>query len=345
MLHGAMQAKRVTAADVAHAANVSLMTVSNVVNGRFEAMTVETRAAVEQQIAALGYRPNASGRNLKLAQRFSIGVVIVDESPTFLADPFITHLVAGLSNYLNTRDYALIVQGMSAGRLQQSTLMKRRETDALCVMLSGPPELRRRLIRRFAALGQPIILFQEAEPDMPNVRSIRQDDFGGARALAEHLLQRGFGDAVFLAPAVGWPAIEQRIAGARAAFAAAGRSDRFSVLACGDGGVPATEAALSATFPERPFPRALMGGNDQLGIGALRWAGRHGLGVPADIGVTGFNAFDAWQYSTPVLTTVASPAYAIGSTAGEAILEVLRGKGPAAHDIVLPVKLQVGGST
>jgi LacI family transcriptional regulator len=216
--------------------------------------------------------------------------------------------------------------------------MKRRETDALCVMLSGPPELRRRLIRRFAALGQPIILFQEAEPDMPNVRSIRQDDFGGARALAEHLLQRGFGDAVFLAPAVGWPAIEQRIAGARAAFAAAGRSDRFSVLACGDGGVP-------ATFPERPFPRALMGGNDQLGIGALRWAGRHGLVVPADIGVTGFNAFDAWQYSTPVLTTVASPAYAIGSTAGEAILEVLRGKGPAAHDIVLPVKLQVGGST
>jgi LacI family transcriptional regulator len=340
-----MDAKRTTAADVARAANVSLMTVSNVVNGRFEAMTDETRAAVEHQIKALDYRPNASGRNLRLKQRFSIGIVIVDESPTFLADPFITHLVAGLSNFLNIRGYALVVQGMSVARLHEATLIRRRETDALCVMLSGPRDTRQRLIKRFSNLGQPIVLFQEPGPPSASVYSIRQDDFGGAKELATHLLHRGFDEVAFLAPSVAWPAIEQRIAGARSAFAAAGSTERFRVIECGDGSIEATDAALSRQLAGSRPPKALMGGNDQLGIGALKWASRRGLSVPGTIGVTGFNAFDAWRYTTPVLTTAASPAYAIGSTAGEVVLDVLHGKKSTAREIVLPVTLQVGEST
>jgi DNA-binding LacI/PurR family transcriptional regulator len=88
-----------------------------------------------------------------------------------------------------------------------------------------------------------------------------------------------------------------------------------------------------------------MGGNDQLGIAALKWASRRRLSVPGTIGVTGFNAFDVWRYTTPVLTTAASPAYAIGSTAGEVVLDVLHGKKSTAREIVLPVTLQVGDST
>jgi LacI family transcriptional regulator len=339
-----MDAKRTTAADVARAANVSLMTVSNVVNGRFEAMTDETRAAVEHQIKVLDYRPNASGRNLRLRQRFSIGIVIVDESPTFLADPFITHLVAGLSNFLNIRGYALVVQGMSMARLHEATLIRRRETDALCVMLSGPRDTRQRLIKRFSNLGQPIVLFQEPGPSNAGVYSIRQDDFGGARELATYLLHRGFDDVAFLTPSVVWPAIEQRIAGAQSALAASA-TGRFRVIECGDGSIEAVEAALSRELAGSHLPKALMGGNDQLGIAALKWTSRRGLSVPGTIGVTGFNAFDAWRYTTPVLTTAASPAYAIGSTAGEVILDALRGKILTAREIVLPVTLQVGDST
>ncbi|WP_448951219.1 LacI family DNA-binding transcriptional regulator [Labrys neptuniae] len=337
--------RRPTVADVARAAGVSSMTVSNVVNGRFGSMTEQTRAAVERAIREIGYRPHASGRSLKLARRFSIGMVVIDESPTFLADPFITYLIAGLSNFLNQRDYGLVVQGMSAEQLQEAALMKRHETDALCVFISGLPALRRELIARFATLGQPVVVFQEAVPDTPLLHCVRQDDFGGAKLLAEHVLGRGAERILFLAPQIRWPAIERRVAGARAAMTEAGKADGFKVVPCGDESFTATQRALADEVAASGWPSAVMGGNDQIGIAAMKWIIAQGLRVPQDILVSGFNAFDAWQYSDPVLTTVSSPAYAMGAKAGEIVLDALHGHPPAQHEYLFPVTIQIEAST
>src|SRR3546814_19844135 len=85
------------------------MTVSNVVNGHHRLMSEATRQLVEAAIERLGYRPHVTGRSLRLDRRFAIGLVLVDPSLTFLADPFITQLVAGLSNYLREHGYGLVL--------------------------------------------------------------------------------------------------------------------------------------------------------------------------------------------------------------------------------------------
>ena len=77
----------VTLRDVAEAAGVSPMTVSNFINARHGTMRPETRARIETEIERLGYRPHTMARNLRLANRLSIGMVIVDEAPHYLADP------------------------------------------------------------------------------------------------------------------------------------------------------------------------------------------------------------------------------------------------------------------
>jgi LacI family transcriptional regulator len=340
----AKRSSRPTIADVARAANVSTMTVSNVVNARFGSMGSETRAAVERAITKLGYRPHASGRSLKLARRFTIGMVVVDDSPTFLADPFITHLVAGLSNHLNSRDYGLVVQGMSATHLAEAALIRRHETDALCVFLSGTHAVRRAMIERFASLGQPIVVVQEPVPRSTSLHSVRQDDRAGGAMLAQHLLQQGARTISFLAPAMNWPAIEERVQGARDVVARH-RSARFSLVTCGDGGFEATQFALARVVAAGGWPSAIMGGNDQIGIAALKWCVEQGRSVPGDILVSGFNAFDTWRFSTPTLTTVVSPAYAMGEAAGEVLLARLRGSPIRGRERVLPVTLQIGGST
>ena len=84
--------RRPTIADVARAANVSSMTVSNVVNGRFASMTADTRAAVEKAIAQIGYRPHASGRSLKLARRFA-----TEAASSAGEDPFYWYFSAALA--------------------------------------------------------------------------------------------------------------------------------------------------------------------------------------------------------------------------------------------------------
>ncbi|MDQ0395891.1 DNA-binding LacI/PurR family transcriptional regulator [Labrys monachus] len=320
------------------------MTVSNVVNKRFGSMGKDVRAEVERAISELGYRPNASGRSLRLAKRFSIGMVVVDESPTFLADAFITRVVAGLSNYLSQRDYGLVVQGMSARTLPQSALVRRHETDALCVLMSGPASRRRRLLERLAKPGHPVVVLQDVGSDSDGVISIRQDDFGGARELAQHMLSRGGRDFVFMAPDVEWPAIEQRIAGVTSALQGDARST-FAVVNCADGGFSDSQAAIARYVAQSGWPNAIMGGNDQMGISALKWVIDQGLRVPEDILVSGFNAFDTWQYTQPMLTTVISPAYEMGASAGAAILDMLEGNLPSERHRLFPVKLQPGGST
>jgi LacI family transcriptional regulator len=336
--------RRPTIADVARAANVSSMTVSNVVNGRFASMTADTRAAVEKAIAQIGYRPHASGRSLKLARRFSIGMVVVDESPTFLADPFITHFVAGLSNYLSSRDYGLLVQGMLASHLPDAALIRRHETDALCVFLSGPKALRTELMVRFTELGQPVVVVQEPVPAAPGLYCVRQDDWGGAAELAIHMLDKGARDLLFLAPSTCWPAIEERILGIRSVVDEAGDCT-FSVLECGDGGFEATQIALAGAVATGGWPRGIMGGNDQMGIAALKWCLEQGRRVPEDVLVSGFNAFETWRYSSPTMTTVVSPAYAMGERAGEILLQALQGRTLGDRESLLPTAIQLGGST
>ena len=158
------------------------------------------------------------------------------------------------------------------------------------------------------------------------------------------MFARGSRDFVFLAPDVIWPAIEQRIAGVKGALDQEGHST-FSVVKCGDGGFSDSQAAIARYVAQSGWPNAIMGGNDQIGIAALKWVTDQGLRVPEDVLVSGFNAFDTWQYTQPVLTTVISPAYEMGASAGAAILDTLQGNPPSERHRLFPVVLQLGGST
>jgi DNA-binding LacI/PurR family transcriptional regulator len=322
------------------------MTVSNVVNGHRGLVLEATRRKVETAIERLGDRPQAAGRRLRLARHFSIGIILVDEYPNFLADPFITQLVAGLTNHLSERDYALVIQGVSVSNFARSSLVRRAETDAFCALLSGPRTTRIGLAQRLAAIEHPLILFQEPLPrSVVDGCSIRQDDFGGAKALADIILARGARRLLFLAPTLAWPAVEERERGVRAAVAAHRRRLRVETLPCGEGDVAGVELALDGYLQHSEMPDAVLGANDQIGIAAMKWLRRAGLRVPDDVRVTGYNAFEFWSYSDPVLTTVRSPAYEMGARGGEAILQRLRDGKFDRRDDVFPVLLQAGGST
>src|ERR1700761_2236558 len=142
--------------DVARLAGVSVMTVSNVVRRQHQFVKLETRRKVEDAIARLNYRPNVSARNLRVAEEYSIGIVIADTDPAFLNDPFISRLVSGLSNYLSSIDYTLDIQGVSPERFESATILRKVGNDALCAILCGPKASRRQHIEHLEKTGQPV---------------------------------------------------------------------------------------------------------------------------------------------------------------------------------------------
>eukprot|EP01036_Dinobryon_divergens_P051815 gene51815-69350_t len=203
--------KRVTLKDVAKKSDVSVMTVSNVINGKFRHVTDETRKRVEKAISSLGYRTNLAGKSLRLARRFAIGMIIVDPSPTFIADAYTTNLVAGLSNYLNRQGYGLLLQGTPLRDLQDIMMLRQSLVDGLCIFCSGTPAERRIVYEGLSSHSEPLIVFQDKlSAQNANLLSVRQDDADGGGMLADLVGESGARRLVFLTLAHRWPALEAR---------------------------------------------------------------------------------------------------------------------------------------
>lgn len=313
--------RSVTLRDVAAVAGTTPMTVSNVVNGRTREVGRETFERVMEACTRLGYRPHAAARRLRTNRRMAIGVVIVDPSPNYLADPFTAAMLAGLTDHLGPRDYSLVIHGASQAQIGSVPLLQRIETDAICIMLSGAEAERRETIARIAALGQPLVLIQDGLPeDVSDGCSLIQDDFAGGVALAHHLFDSQARQAVLLAPRAEWSAMIRREAGIRSVLVRLVRPPAFHVIRCGDESFDATQRALERHMAVEGMPDIVIGGNDQMAIAAMKFVTSCGARVPEDVRVTGFNGFSFWRYTSPELTTVFSPAYELGEAAGRAIL-------------------------
>jgi LacI family transcriptional regulator len=336
----------VTLRHVAEAAGVSPMTVSNFINARHHTMRPETRTRIEIAIQQLGYRPHATGRNLRRSTRLSIGMIIVDETPFYLADPFTTHIVAGLSNRLSAKGYGLQIQGLGADAFKVSPLIRDIRTDANCVLLSGSNATRRAIVEELLSLGQPMIAFQETFKFVgADLCTIHQADREGGRIIAKEALRRGARRPVMLVPEANWPAIGERVTGVSEVVNAAPGSLKLRIVTCGNADMADTQTALGRDIDANGFPDAVIAGNDQMGIAALKLVTARGQRVPEDVTITGFNAFDFWQYTEPKLTTMRSPAYEIGARGADEILKRLSGDQFERREIVFDVALQRGGST
>lgn len=322
------------------------MTVSNLLNERMGTMRAETRQRIEAEIERLGYRPHSMARSLRLAKQLSIGMIIIDEQPHYLADPFTTHVVAGLSNRLNSNGYGLLLQGLSAAAFQSSPLIRSIRTDAICLLLSGPDKTRRRIVEAFLALGQPVLVFQETLRFPKNdLCVICQADRDGGKLIGGQVLKLGARRLVMLIPGVYWPAIAERIKGVRDALRESGRDAVLRTVKCGDAELVGTQAALEREIADHGLPDAIIAGNDQMGIAAMKLLAQRGLKIPRDVAITGFNAFEFWQYTDPVLTTVRSPAYEMGHRGADEIIKRLTDSRFDRQEIIFPVELQVGEST
>lgn len=334
---------RATLMEIAKAANVSTTTVSNVVNGRFDLMSDETRRRVEKIIQRENYRPNEEARNLRLSQRRAIGLIVVDDSPTFLADPMITNIVAGISNYLGANGYSLLITGITHAAGARAQMLRRDKTDAICLFPSGPPDERRRLFKLLSLLDQPVAVFQDRTPDdLVDAVSIRQDDRKAGQLVGKRLLERGARRFAFVSPGQNWSAMAEREAGVREVVEAKGQS--LDTVTSGSEGVEDTKTAMDRYTERSGLPDALIGGNDQMAIAAMNWAADHNLRVPQDIRLAGFNGFEFAGLARPTLTTVVSPAYEIGRRGAELLVRRLRDGRFAERDVVFDVALRMGQS-
>ncbi|MET8862106.1 LacI family DNA-binding transcriptional regulator [Nonomuraea sp. NPDC004580] len=332
-----------TLRDVAKRANVSIRTVSNVVNG-YAPVSDELRARVQTVLDELGYRPNLIARNLKQGRTGMIALVVPE-----LDVPYFAELAREIITAARARGYVVMIDQTDGDGDRERELLGRDSRATLFDGLLISPisvtaeELRGR------ANKVPIVLLGEHifNGSLPHVAI---DNVAAAREATTHLLDLGrrrvaaIGDQPY---ATGETA-QLRTTGYRQALARAGIEVDETLIVS----TPHFHRRLGAEAVQRLIalpepPDAVFCYNDLLALGAIRALTRAGWRVPDDVAVVGIDDIEEGQYSTPSLTTVAPDKGELARRAVDALLETINAAEPSGPppEIVVPHRLIVREST
>lgn len=335
--------KKPSLRDVAQLAGVSAAAVSYVVNGKKGEVGAEAVSRIQDAIAALNYQPQRRGLSLRFNREFAIGLVIVDPDPSFLADAFTTQVASGLSNALVEPGYGLTVTGCRSLSDLENLVRRPVGVDAYVAIASGQKHERDRAYSILHQTNLPLVVIQEeVPPALGDACAVVQDDFTGTWTLAAELIKHGVRRLTWVVPSHHWPANERREQGLRAACD--GKAV-IQTIECDEQNFDASVDIIATSLEEDGLPDAIMGANDQIAIAALAALRRHGVAVPDRVQVTGYNDFPFRNYSSPLLTTVVSPASEIGRRTAEAILARLDNGVFPQRKVELAVKPDFGGTT
>ena len=332
--------------DVARAAGVSIASVSRVLNAQGNPRA-DTRERVLQAVAELGFVPDGAARALSARLKEVIGVVVrrpewpdasmfADEDENLQFPDMINR---GMEIVAQRHGFDLLVRSID---LEEPDAGSRifalaRKSDGIILhdRILDPDQLDR-LARQLPVVtlaGQPT----------PSTANVHCDNDGGMRAVARHLIvDHGYRTLAYLAGHDGSPdslargtafADEARAAGVTVLQGEAWRGNYQAA-----GGAAAIERLIAAGAE---LPRAIACANDQSAIGVLHALAQHGIGVPDDVAVTGFDDMPVARHLRPKLTSVRQSIQDLGATAFETLYSMIAGAGSGARgqDIALPTQL------
>ena len=299
-----------TIRDVARRAQVSVASVSRALNN-FANVSENTRTRVADAVRELGYVPHAGARSLSLARTNAIGVVLPD-----LHGEFFSEIVRGMDKEANSRGYLLLLSNMHAGSAQSASALKalRGRVDGMIVMA---PHLSESELAAALPAGTPAIL---VNTPTNGHNSIRLDNTAGARAVAEHFLERGRKRIVHIAGAEGNIDAEERAEAFRKALA--GTGVEFEVIQ-GDFTEESGEAAIQSLLDSATSFDAVFAANDMMASGALQALRDAGIDVPTEVAVAGFDDIPLARHIG--LTTVRVRIAELGERAIKRLVSVLEG--------------------
>ena len=329
-------AQRITMADVAREAGVSLMTVSRALNDK-DGISDVTRSRVHAVVERLGYRASGIARGLVTKRTGTLGLVVPDNS-----NPYFSEVGRGVEHAAYAQGYNVFLCNTEEDSRRESIVLEsltEKQVDGL--ILCSPRLLDVELSKALSYFPACVLINRVIENH--DSSAIRSDDDNGARLAVHHLIQSGHRAIGMLAGPERSFSGRLRQKGYLAAFTEAGIPHEPSwVQLC----IPMVEASQKAAVDllnRHPNLTALFCFNDLAAVGALKACVQLGRRVPEDMAIIGFDDIPLASLVTPSLTTVHIPRYEIGRRAGELLLAKIEGK-PTQNLTVLPVELVLRAS-
>lgn len=315
---------------VAARAEVSIATVSRVVNGVANMASPETVARVRAAIAELGYRPSSAGRSLRQRQSRLVAVIAAN-----LANPAMTAIAASVEVALRTRGLVLaLCDSHDRADLQDEYLLEMRAHLVRATVLLGAVASPRLAAMR--AAGEPLIFVNRRCPDDDGQPFIGIDNRRAGQDAAGFFLARGIRDIAVAHGHLGSSATVDRLGGIGEAFAAAGAPlapARFLTTA-GAEHLEIGHRAATALIHAGALPAGIACASDMIAFGAHRRLVEAGLDAAGMPHIFGFDDNPLNPWIAPWLSSVRIPYQAYG----EAVVRMFDPDAPRqvilSHEVV-----------
>jgi LacI family transcriptional regulator len=302
--------------DVAALAGVSVGTVSNVLNSP-ALVAAPTRARVEDAIAKLGWVRNESARQLRAGISRSVGMVVLD-----ITNPFFADVLTGAEEFVHDRGYSVQL-GNSAGQASRESahleLFDQQRVRGILLTPVGRVGDRLVQLRR---RGIPTVLVDRPGADM-DYCSVAVDDVEGGRLAMKHLLDQGHRRIAFVGGPSGLQQVRDRRSGAERASLEHPSGGQLVTVSTRrlDVASGVTAAAELVAMPDPERPTATFAANDLLAIGLLQGFVTHGLRVPHDMAIIGYDDIAFAAAAAVPLSSIRQPRHALGQRAAELLFE------------------------
>lgn len=311
--------------DVARAADVSLGTVSNVLN-RPEIVAEGTRTRVQKVIKELGFVVNASAQTLRAGRTKVLGLVVPD-----IGNPFFTEVAKGVDDAAFAAGFSVILCNTNEDSAKEDRYLDLLVSQRVAGILITPARESHAAMARLADRQVAITLLDRSSTGL-DACSVAVDDAAGGGMAFDHMYGLGHRDILVLHGPADIPQVAERKRGILEASKAREGADAATLqfipaphmtAAAGESAVAAFLASGELTFT------ALICANDLLALGAMRALRASGISVPKDVSVMGYDDIDFAASAQVPLTSIRQPKYQLGYAAAE--LLIAECEDPAAH--------------
>ena len=324
-----------TMADVARRAGVSKMTVSRVINDR-PGVSPESLKRVTEAIRALDYVPSRRARSLATGTTELIGMIVLD-----VVSEWVWSLVMGAGAEAERHGRQLLLQTTGAGDVASLDIDQSAFSGDLVdgvVIVSWRVPLA--FARHLAAGGVPVVLVDSYRRPR-GFNWVSSEDRQGAIEATLHLTRLGHRHIGFVGGGEEAYLARERLAGFEEGLRRAGIDPAGADVVHGDFTREGGRIACLELLNRRPHPTAVFAASDLMAFGVLEALSEHGLRVPGDVSVVGFDGIPSSGHLTPALTTVGRPYPEMGATA----VRLLHETNERPRQVDLPTSLVVREST
>ncbi len=311
-----------TIRDVANQANVSITTVSHVINGT-RYVSEELKQRVRETMLALNYQPNGLARSLRVGHSKTIGLIVPDNSNPFFAE--ISRLVEDMGY---REGYSVILCNTDDDPEKEASYINvliNKQVDGIIFISACDTQCNLSYVRD---MNIPLVVVDRELPGL-NVDMVLNDNYSGGCLAAEYLIKLGHRNMACITGAASVLSSQQRVEGfvqtlnkagltLRPEFRCEGKFHYQSGLDCMN-----HILEVSKTLPKNEQPTAYFVCNDMMAIGAIRAANEHGLSVPGDLSIIGFDNIQISELIFPRLTTIAQPIQEMAKTAIDLLIQKL----------------------